>query len=121
MKYLLAVLVIVPSVSLATPVDSMFGPFKLPLKIGVTVNGRFYGSAGAGAYPHPESFGDTFNVTAPGMQTHVHAVNADGWHGVDTSQTFVIGDTVRYEYWSVDTMQGHSELIFSSVDKGFDI
>jgi hypothetical protein len=123
MKYLLLVLVSLAAsdVASAMTTDSMLGPFKLPFTIGVNVNGRFQGSAGAGAYPHPESFGDIDTIRAIGTQTHVHQMNSLGWHGVDTSMAFVIGDTIRYQYWSIDTSQGNSELIFSNVQKGFDI
>jgi hypothetical protein len=122
MKYLLVVvLLVVPVTSFATPADSMLGPFKLPFHIGVKVNGDFRWSAGAGEVPVPKSFGETVDIGAIGTHVTVHLLDQTGRHGVDTAETVVLGDTMRYRHWSIDTTQGNSELIVEYLREGFDI
>src|SRR5437016_4162473 len=94
-RFLIIVFLMLPLPLLATPVDSMFGPFKLPFHIGVTVHGHFRWSAGSYFPGPPDKFGREFTVDSLGTYSHTYPIDSTGTKGVDTTQALVIGDTLR--------------------------
>ncbi|MFI5202750.1 MAG: hypothetical protein ACHQNE_10215, partial [Candidatus Kapaibacterium sp.] len=61
-RLLLMVFIFMPSIALATPADSMLGPFHLPFQLGIIVHGSFKVSAGDISPYGGDGFGFTFNI-----------------------------------------------------------